>query len=169
MRDRNSRQLQPDKPAVLILSDGAVEEELVNPILWGLEEEGIPSEFRETVAQNGESISKKAAEQSLLGVGIGINERGSSISLHHRDLLDEKPLFILSGEDRFSEQLRILGTNAARLVKGEPLVFYDQSAGCGKNGSSNPSQQVQLEQLAKLIAAVVLELLPVFPFAAESP
>lgn len=206
--DRNSRQIEVDKPAVLIFSQGPAPMGVIDPILWGLEEEGIPSELHEAVAQNGDSLSKRAADRSLLGVGIGIDDGQRTVSLHHRDLPTDRPLFMLSAEELFAQPLRILGTNAARLVKGEPLVFYEkpnpalepstlrhagrsrhpegghgsldsgvdrnedrnlaptgsakfgnESASCAERENSNPSPQLDMDSLAQIVAAVVLDLL----------
>ena len=117
-----------EMPAVGIFITPPISRDTVNYILWGLEEEGIPAELKE---MEGESaavlLSKLAADSSSLNVGIGMDK--SEVVLHHRDLPREKPLFSLGAEELNRTNLRCLGANAARLVKGNPLIFQDDSPG----------------------------------------
>ena len=48
------------KIAVRILARQPVPEEIMAPILWGLEEEGIPSEFGEASSESAEALAKQA-------------------------------------------------------------------------------------------------------------
>ncbi|MCK4751622.1 MAG: glycerol dehydratase reactivase beta/small subunit family protein [Bacteroidales bacterium] len=116
-----------EMPAVRIFITPRVSREIVNYILWGLEEEGIPAELKE---MEGESaavlLAKLAADSSSLNVGIGIDK--AEVVLHHRDLHHE-PLFSLGAEVLNRRNLRCLGANAARLFKGNPLIFQDGSPG----------------------------------------
>jgi hypothetical protein len=111
------------KPVVRISILGSVPETIIRCICWGLEEEGIPAEIQKV--SNGRTLllAKQAADASNLNVGICIDGDSEKIVLHHRDLPSDKPLFVLTAEDFRVNRLRTLGTNAARLVKGEPLVF----------------------------------------------
>jgi hypothetical protein len=111
------------KPVVCISVMGSVPETIIQWICWGLEEEGIPSEIRKVSKGQPMLLAKQAADASKLNVGICINGDSQKIVLHHRDLPIDKPLFVLTAEDFHKSRLRILGTNAARLVKGDPLVF----------------------------------------------
>jgi len=47
------------------------------------------------------------------------------VVVHHRDLPLDSPLFLLGAEKLTQANLRCLGANAARLVKGNPLVLND--------------------------------------------
>lgn len=94
----------------------------VPSISLGLEEEGIPWQCHAIRTQNSlEALSKQAADRSKLGVGLAMD--GNAIALHHRDLPLEKPLFVFSLSELDDADLRRLGANAARLVKGNPLLL----------------------------------------------
>jgi len=114
------------KPVVRISVLGSVPETIIQYICWGLEEEGIPAEIQKV--SNGPTLllAKQAADASKLNVGICVNGDAKKIVLHHRDLPGDTPLFVLTNKDFHITRLRTLGTNAARLVKGEPLVFENE-------------------------------------------
>jgi len=155
------------KVAVRILAPQPVGEEIMAPILWGLEEEGIPVEFKEAERGSAEALAKQAADGSPLNVGIGINPTEQAVVLHHRDLPAGKPLISLGAGDLRPLSLRQLGLNSARLVKGDPLAFHhgrEQRAGGPE--SHNPSyhgaidfSNYEMEELQTLIVQVVTELL----------
>jgi hypothetical protein len=126
MRDMSSFLKIARKPVVIILAVGPTPAKTISPIFWGLEEEGVPAELYEVEGGEAEALGKEAADRSPLNVGIGINLNDSVISLHHRNLPLEQPLFTLRGADLHPSDLRVLGKNAARLVKGEPLVLQDK-------------------------------------------
>lgn len=111
------------RPAILILRDQSVRTNRIGPVLWGIEEEGVPYEIRGVVpAEPAAELAKKAALNSALNVGIAMNEVGE-IVLHHRDLPEGTPLFAYSAGVLQPHELRRLGTNAGRLAKGQPLVL----------------------------------------------
>lgn len=112
------------KPVVRLLFCGNVDPGILDSIGWGLEEEGIPA-ISERVYEDTTAVwlAKRAACQSRLHVGIGISARSSEAVLHHRDLPDEHPLLSAPTEPGAQNQCILLGKNAARLVKGNPLVF----------------------------------------------
>ncbi len=84
------------RPAVLILKAQSVQTNRIEPVLWGIEEEGVPYEIRGVVpAEPATELAKKAAQNSALNVGIAMNEVGE-IVLHHRDLPVGMPLFAFS-------------------------------------------------------------------------
>jgi hypothetical protein len=114
------------QPVVIILAVKPAPAETIAPILWGLEEEGVPAELYEVAAGEAAALAKEAAERSPLNVGIGINLNNSIVCLHHRNLPLERPLFTLRSADLQPAPLRALGKNAARLVKGDPLVLQDE-------------------------------------------
>lgn len=111
-----------DMPAVWILVAQPSEEQVVFHIICGLEEEGIPYRLLERSDGIAALLGRQASEGSPLNVGIGVNSSEMRVVLHHRDLAGRAPLFSLSGDDYESpEQLRRLGANAGRLVKGDPF------------------------------------------------
>nr|PMH81222.1 hypothetical protein BCU58_02975 [Vibrio sp. 10N.286.48.B7] len=90
------------------------------PILHGIEEESIPV----TVTQKGkdelDANASEAAHLSALGVGIACDEL--TVVLHQKNLKKHQPLFrITTSETCNYHQLKTLGHNAARLVKGLPF------------------------------------------------
>ena len=128
------------------------------PILWGLEEEGIPAEVQEVSGGGAVVLAKRAADMSPLNVGIGMNGAEGMVALHHRDLPAEKPLFTLTMKDVGAVQFRILGANAARLVKGEPLVFQEPLSDVDTSHSEDLIHN-DSNELVDFIVRVVLELL----------
>jgi hypothetical protein len=147
------------RPTVRIIACHASDREL-QPILWGLEEEGIPADVQDVSTGDAVALAKQAAHMSQLNVGIAVNGLEGSIILHHRDLSGECPLFTLPFKDVQSMELRLLGTNAARLVKGEPLVFPGDDLPC-VGETTDPVARVQQDsdEILDLIVRTVLELL----------
>jgi len=156
-----------DRPVVWILVTKPASEEAIECILWGLEEEGIPAKVREVQYGSAETIAKQAADSSHLNVGIGVDGNGQVAVLHHRDLPEEKPLFSLGANEFQSAQLRRLGANAARLVKGNPLLFQDDDVHCVETEREDRLQEDQVEkistrptqeQLEELISKIVTDI-----------
>jgi hypothetical protein len=119
-----------DKPAVRIEASTPVPDSIIAPILWGLEEEGMPADIRVGRHGSAQRLAKQAADGSPLNVGIGIEMAKGSVALHHRDLPEEKPVTLLADHHLDVERLRRLGANAARLVKGEPLLMESGLESC---------------------------------------
>lgn len=121
---------ETDRPiAVWIVGPHPLPDGLLQPILWGLEEEGIPAETQPSAAGTVAELAKLAADGSPLDVGIGVSGADRAVALHHRDLAAAEPLFVLRGAELEPALLRRLGANAARLVKGNPLaVDYEPVA-----------------------------------------
>ena len=97
---------------------------IIQPIIWGLEEHGIPHKVVVISYESKEPVNamaKNAALASKLNVGIGVTQ-GKAV-LHHRDMPIEKPLFVLPLSAAQEADLMQIGANAARLVKGNPLKF----------------------------------------------
>ncbi|MBM3300388.1 MAG: glycerol dehydratase reactivase beta/small subunit family protein [Deltaproteobacteria bacterium] len=143
---------QTDKVAVWIFGFQPLPEGIIEPILWGLEEEGIPGDIRQVARERAENMAKQAADGSPLNVGIGINGSDRAVALHHRDLPGPRPLFLLGAQDLTPANLRCLGVNAARLVKAEPLVFPDTA---NPGAESRSGIQLPKEVLDKIVALVV--------------
>ena len=147
-----------EKTAVLIFGLKPLDQDIVKCILWGLEEEGIPAELTEVSSGSAEDLAKQAADRSPLNVGIGINGMEEVVVLQHRDLPKEKPLFSVGIDDSDLEQLRNIGVNAARLVKGDPLVY--PSGNMNGTDAHKPIRlsQKQLEELiVKVLADIAIE------------
>jgi hypothetical protein len=76
---------------VLVVRGGSVD---LNPVFWGMEEEGIPYEVQECPAGEAVGVAKEASMMSPLNVGIGVDPLKGTIVLHHRDLPADQPLFV---------------------------------------------------------------------------
>ncbi len=120
-----SVEAQKQRIAIWVMAPETVPQSIIEPILWGLEEEGIPAEVQQTQNAPAHHLAKLAADGSPLNVGIGINVLDHVVALHHRDLPVGSPLFSLVGEDLNPACLRRLGANAARLFKGDPFILYE--------------------------------------------
>jgi hypothetical protein len=114
------------QPAVWIVKARFVSDESFQPLLWGLEEEGVPYEVRDAGVGSSTALAKQAADSSPLNVGICVGGRGEVI-LHHQDLPEDAPLFKVTHRQGRPFRLLHLGINAARLVKRQPLVLGDKN------------------------------------------
>ena len=114
--------------AVWIVGPKPLPVALLQPILWGLEEEGIPADTQPSAVGPVAEMARLAAEGSPLNVGIAVSETERAVALHHRDLAASQPLFVLRAGELQPALLRRLGANAARLVKGNPLAVEDEAA-----------------------------------------
>ncbi|MGC9158020.1 MAG: glycerol dehydratase reactivase beta/small subunit family protein [Terracidiphilus sp.] len=146
------------KPAVRIVSCHA-DERTLQPILWGLEEEGIPAEIEQSCEGEASELAMQAAHLSSLNVGIALNGTKGEIVLHHRDLAGEYPLFTLATKDTGDRQLRVLGANAARLVKTEPLILADDLPAERTHHPAVAGKDSDAEKMLDLIVRTVVELL----------
>lgn len=90
-------------------------------VLYGIEEEQIPFWIEEEAFQSEDILSSayRAANSSVFGVGICCSHKG--IAIHHSNLRKEKPIFYISIDQCTRKTARILGANAARLIKGIPF------------------------------------------------
>ncbi|HEM6371390.1 TPA: glycerol dehydratase reactivase beta/small subunit family protein [Streptococcus suis] len=116
---------QTTKPVILIYKLGEVELEKLTQVELGMEEEGIPflTEELTTTSESIVSLAHQAAQSSPLSVGLAINDQ--EIVLHYRNLQKEQFFYRLRNYSGQTNQvLRILGTNAAKLVKGTPLIAH---------------------------------------------
>lgn len=145
------------RPSVRVLAWRAVNVDL-DAVFYGLEEEGIPVDVHEAVRGNAVSLAKEAAQMSPLNVGIGVDGREGTLALHHRDLPEEHPLFVLRFSEVSSDELRKLGINAGRLVKAEPLVLEASEPGEQQNShSSNDSLGVSNELFERMVQRILGE------------
>ena len=100
--------------------------EILQNIFWGIEEEEIPYILQESSERDGKILGNMASKNSKFQVGIGIGE--NCITLYHEKLDVDKPLFIYSIESS-TDVLRALGINGARLIKGNPFIFPEDTGG----------------------------------------
>lgn len=138
------------KPAVWIVKARSASAESFQPVLWGLEEEGVPFEVQEVSDGPLAELAKRAADSSPLNVGISVGGRGEVI-LHHQNLPVETPLFNVSTGVGRLVRLRHLGINAARLVKGQPLVLADEGTSIASKADSPGDYRDELADLVNLV------------------
>lgn len=111
------------KPQIEVYwSNSLVTPELLDYVLQGIEEEGVPYHtVQQELPSDATQLSAKAALESSLEVGIGWDNQGN-LALHHRRLPDDESLF-RADWPHTPESLRVFGSHAARLVKGLPFKF----------------------------------------------
>jgi|GEM_PF-84053 len=162
------------KPVVWIYTATAPQDQSVQFIQLGLEEEGIPCQVKVvTGTLSAHELAAQAARASALGVGIGLVEHSKEAALHHRDLPDDRQLIVVQQDLFAPTTLRRLGANSARFVKGTPLMPVveeevepevvpqkpQQPAGCTRQepSSSGPDShtEVDLELLVRVVVEVV--------------
>lgn len=113
----NASQIAMAKPTVHVLCSPDVPKDALQQLHYGLEEEGIPFETLTEADGDALSLAWKGSQASRLGVGVGMD--GRTAVLHISKLAQDRPLFQIP--IRFEEKVRILGANAARVVKKLPL------------------------------------------------
>ncbi|KAF0493463.1 glycerol dehydratase reactivase beta/small subunit family protein [Pediococcus acidilactici] len=107
-----------EKPSIVIAmrEDNEDATELTQ-LLYGIEEEEIPFSFKTMAFDNPVERAYQGALFSRLSVGIAFDDK--SVIVHYKNLPKSEPLFKVEKDK--SVNLRILGANAARLVKGVPF------------------------------------------------
>lgn len=107
------------RPAIIIALPKGTEKfpEHLRSILYGIEEEQIPFQFEQSDLDTAVERAYRAALSSRLSVGISFDN--NQIVIHYKNLRPEHPLF----SERIGDEteLRRMGANAARLVKGVPF------------------------------------------------
>lgn len=113
----------PPRPEVRVrLAEGL--EEARAQIEAGLEEEGVPGQSAwgpERVESRAEAAHAEAVA-SRLGVGVWVDASGAC--LHLSRLPVKRAFLVYEGADR--EAWRRLGQNAARVVKGIPMLALNE-------------------------------------------
>ena len=91
------------------------------PLFNGLEEEGIPWSTNLIEGYDDVRMASDAAQTSVLAVGIGVSP--DAVTLTYKNIMPPHYVFRLHSYSCHAESLRLLGCNAARLVKGIPFSF----------------------------------------------
>lgn len=112
------------RPEILIIAQLGVDQVLFQPLLYGLEEEGIPFHVEKKEVSNICLESYQGAVSSSLQVGICLDD--NDVMIHHKNLDETEPYMKLRRYQTCpKEQLKDFGGNAARLVKGIPFKIID--------------------------------------------
>ncbi|MCF8069552.1 MAG: glycerol dehydratase reactivase beta/small subunit family protein [Desulfobacterales bacterium] len=106
---------------VIIVEEGAENMMQAKEIIYGLEEEGLPhtiisEEFHD---EDINGLAQQAANKSVFDVGICCS--ANAIVLHQGNLPKEHPVIQISKDQVNLSKARLLGINAARLIKRMPL------------------------------------------------
>jgi len=150
------------KPAVYMDFIGEVPG-CIKYLEYGIEEEGVPWEKRKSSCRDAVSAAYKAASDSPIGIGIGIDE-DKQLVLHHQKLPGKQPLFNLKGASK--EEARLLGANSARLAKRIPLKPMNTPEEKGRNtnpGVEKNNLDLSERELIDLVTIVVKEVLKRHP------
>jgi hypothetical protein len=105
----------------LFVGSGFNNAETLRELLCGAEEEGVPCEVEAAGEGGAAALAYKAAESSVLGVGLALDGAGMAAA-HYNKLPADAPLFTLNYR-LDGGKMRGLAANAARLVKGMPFVL----------------------------------------------
>lgn len=108
-----------EQVAILVYVQEGMAEAMIRDILLGIEEEGIPYRVSAFPEPSTNRLGHQAALDSRLDVGIGLSADGSC-SLHHAKIDQDHPVLRLGHRNG---DLRTIGTNSARLVKGIPMTL----------------------------------------------
>ena len=115
-----------DIPSIIIYNLRNADSKLMDQVLYGIEEEGIPYVVESKNGdgyQNAAEASYKAAIASKLSVGLAIDSE--NIAVHYANLEENTPLFLYSVKSMNMQNMRNIGTNSARLVKGIYFILND--------------------------------------------
>jgi len=120
MNTRDTRETD-QKPCILIFApESFAYQAMLDQVKLGVEEEGVPCRVEllaPGTATSADDYGNVAASASRLDVGVGFDNHGrAALNVG----LMKKPLFYLEAGSAPAD-LRDLGCNAARLVKGMPL------------------------------------------------
>lgn len=104
------------RPSILIYVNNA-DQDYLHEICAGIEEEGILFEIIEREPIDLDQLAYDAAEDSMLGAGIGISKKHAALQMRH--VPKGKNVYQLNTPS-FS-QCRALGANSARAIKKLPF------------------------------------------------
>lgn len=107
------------KPTILLYATQHISTDILKPVLYGIEEEGLPVVI-ESHSGTHMTLADLASRNSALSVGIGVDDE--AIVLTYKNIPMHQFIYRLTGYARYPDSLRTLGVNAARLVKGNPFV-----------------------------------------------
>lgn len=104
------------KPVISVVTNNP-SDEVLKEILAGIEEEGVLFEVANSTKVSGEELAIDGSVMSALGVGIGIFE--GTVCVQVSKLPPGNMLF--SGCLEKGQNIRNMGANAARYIKGIPF------------------------------------------------
>jgi hypothetical protein len=115
--------LPESKPSVWLLTDASLGESEARAVAAGCEEEGVPLAW-DVKSGSSSELARAACLRSRLETGIGIGtERKGAIAKGAIALVSVADAPYLERDADTPSRLRWLGQTAARLSKGEPIVY----------------------------------------------
>ena len=109
------------RPAVLVYRHPGAPAPVLRQVRAGVEEEGVPTDVEEVPGPDDPTaLAHAAAEESRLGVGVGLAADGAA-AVHHGTLPERTPVVATPAQAPSSDWRRV-GRVAARVVKHLPLV-----------------------------------------------
>ena len=108
------------RPAVLVYRNPGAPAPVLRQVRAGVEEEGVPTDVVDVPGPDeAPALAHAAAEESRLGVGIGLDSSGAA-AVHHGTLPERTPVDTTPA-GAFPSDWRRVGRTAARVVKHLPL------------------------------------------------
>ena len=104
-------------PRIGVCVNQATSDDALTPLLWGMEEEGVPAAVERCPEIDPLALAQRAARSSRLGVGVGLSLGYAVVTT---DKLPAQRLYLALAAGT-PQQIRTLGANAARLVRRVPL------------------------------------------------
>lgn len=112
-----------DRPSIIVgIKPNQKIRDNMQPLFNGIEEEKIPVTTQIILVDDIVERAYKASLASRLSVGIAIEDQ--RVVVHYKNLKAGEPLFDDTTANK--AHLRMLGANAARLVKGIPFKKQDE-------------------------------------------
>lgn len=112
-----------EKPCILIYSNNA-NGLILNEILAGIEEEGIPYLIKDSEDKDLIDITYQYAQISKIGIAVGISN--NRVVIHFNKLNAINPIIDVELKLYEKEKARALGNNAARLYKVMPFKSIEE-------------------------------------------
>lgn len=116
--------IEVDKPTIKIyINPDHRREQALRELSYGIEEEAIPYEVIAATHKEAVLLAWEASKASRLEVGLGLDH--DKVALHYGKLEQDQPLFVISARAPEMD-VRVMGANAARLVKKTPFKPLSQ-------------------------------------------
>ena len=112
-----------ERPTINLAVHEGIGDEQLTQVLLGIEEEGVPSRVDRLSELNPLVLAHRAATSSRLGIGLGI---ALDVVITTEKLPEQRP-YLAHFLGRSEQADRIIGSNAARLVKRLPLREPERS------------------------------------------
>jgi hypothetical protein len=111
---------------VSVSPENGAAESIVDWVKIGAEEEGVPCQAVPGGAEDALTLANSAAQGSHIGVGVGLDKK--KIVLQEAHMPSDFPVLSIEWTGSEVQLLRLIGTNAGRLVKRMPLRFVEELA-----------------------------------------